>query len=132
MSRLLFGSVEEAGASGVIPINQMGSRPARVSAMDVNQADGPYNFIGVSEASRMSVQVTADGGSATFHLEVTNGNPGDEDVAWFKLESTAALDGSTDPASDILVAIDMLYRYARVSWSDATGDPNLNVILLAG
>lgn len=136
-SKLLFASEVGAAASGTLLFNQHRPRPERErSVLPDKLADGPYAYVNIQGYRRMSVQVlvTDDGGgdgAATIALEVTNGDPNDGDAPWFSLDNSGALDASIAPASDMLYATDMAYRYARVSWSSAAGTPTIEAVLVA-
>lgn len=130
-SKYLSGVAEEAGASGVVPVTQGHARPQRRSATGTLQTDGPYDFFGILGLTRMSAQVSVDVGTATVFLEVTNGDPSNEDTPWFELADTGALDGSTNLASDMLTVIDLPYRFARLRWGSATGSPTIRVDVVA-
>lgn len=134
--KLLTGQATKAAATGVMPFSSYRPRPERESAMGTRQADSDYEHVNIQGFSRMSVQVTVtdDGGgdgAATIALEVTNGDPNDSGTPWFQLDASGALDASSDPASDMLHATDMAYRFARVSWSSAAGTPTIDAVLVA-
>lgn len=131
MTKYLRGVVEEAGASGVVPLNYLRPRPERRTVTDVAQGDGPYEYVAIEGFKRMSAQVTVDGGEAKLSLEVTNGDPGDEDTPWHALDASDTLDGTVDAASDMLHGTDLAYRYARVSWASGSGDPTITVEFVA-
>ena len=131
MTKYLRGVVEEAGASGVVPLNYLRPRPERRTVTDVVQGDGPYEYVAIEGFKRMSAQVTVDGCEAKLSLEVTNGDPGDEDTPWHALDDSGTLDGSGDAASDMLHGTDLAYRYARVSWNSGSADPTITVEFVA-